>query len=829
MKIETHIKKHFLRKLGNSPCLTIYDSEKLYKEIVLSLQNEDIQVIDSSSNPIVAHENAVIEWLRLAESTNRQMIIYLPYEQPLSENEKIRDPFYVFAISGAIFPYDAADRYIEICRMAFPSQKEKIEKLFAQQIPSFSTVNAIEGGANYPVLRTLSGGTSSKEIVIALLLPTAAQKNKFQTDNSWWTEIQSLTEEYLGLKTSVKDYQLLRTELWRYLLFSEFVFDLPAQLPAELKNVNRATPQFRETIYAICEQLRNLRNSKQTYIDNARQVAKDYSLEKYFGNESDLGDIVTFAFEDNTYFNQFVELIEKQQFDTAQKRLEKHLQSIWVDHDTERHNVWEIGKYGMEICQFINQNNVEYSKTEKLQQLIDLYSTTLWQIDRKQRYFEKSFNNLQTPSTSVITNFAAYIRQLYLEFIDKVQKKFIGLISKEGWKTSDSLRNIDIFDRYIQSVFNSKNRIAYIMVDALRFELGKEIEQSLEKKYSVQLRPSRAYLPTVTKFGMAALLPNAAQKLSLKAKDKELLPFFADELVATPADRGKIFQKEYGTRTEMCEMTEFLGKSTISETIELLVLYHTDIDYSGETLGVAGLDAIHSGIQKILKTIQTLDRYGFSTVYIVTDHGFILLPQHTSGSTLKIPDGNWCMQKSRSLAGKGNISEALISFPPEQLDIRSDVNAFVFHRTLGVFRSGTTYFHEGISLTETIVPFIEINLKKSKKETNEKFDITLTYKGKQSGTITTRMPLIEVSAYSEIMFLEKEIRIEARNKNEIVGQIKSGENVNPTTSTVNIKSQQALKVGLYMNTDFEGTFTVEASDSITGLTYQTIELSTDYM
>ena len=58
-------------------------------------------------------------------------------------------------------------------------------------------------------------------------------------------------------------------------------------------------------------------------------------------------------------------------------------------------------------------------------------------------------------------------------------------------------------------------RVAYFLVDALRFEMGVELIRQLEGEQELTLRPAIAALPTITPVGMAALLPGASASFSV--------------------------------------------------------------------------------------------------------------------------------------------------------------------------------------------------------------------------------------------------------------------------------------------------------------------------
>ena len=64
-------------------------------------------------------------------------------------------------------------------------------------------------------------------------------------------------------------------------------------------------------------------------------------------------------------------------------------------------------------------------------------------------------------------------------------------------------------------------RVAYFLVDAIRFEMGVELRDQLQGAEELALRPAVAMLPTITPVGMAALLPGASASFSVVEQQRE--------------------------------------------------------------------------------------------------------------------------------------------------------------------------------------------------------------------------------------------------------------------------------------------------------------------
>lgn len=111
-----------------------------------------------------------------------------------------------------------------------------------------------------------------------------------------------------------------------------------------------------------------------------------------------------------------------------------------------------------------------------------------------------------------------------------------------------------------------------------------------------------------------------------------------------------------------------------------------------------------------------------------------------------------------------------------------------------------------------------------KKE--EQISITLTYKGKSKGAITTRGPSFEVASYIEgkLGFEPIVIRMEAITKDKIVGLPSADEKVNETSKFVEVIPGQTYKIAMDMENDFEGDFEVRITDPVSNKLYSTITI-----
>lgn len=322
---------------------------------------------------------------------------------------------------------------------------------------------------------------------------------------------------------------------------------------------------------------------------------------------------------------------------------------------------------------------------------------------------------------------------------------------------------------------------------------------------------------------MAALLPEADQKLYLRQVGDSLEAELDGTVLKTLQDRVELLKTRLGDRMQHQSLDNFLNSSK-GKPVDLLCLSMTEIDASGESLGSNALLPIQEAAKKLIRAINRLKHIGYKNVVIAADHGFVLHPNYEPGDNLSKPPGNWWLIKKRCLAGMGTQGDSCIGFPPEKLSLRSDATHFVFAPQFAVFQANARYFHEGLSLQENLVPVLVVKLTNPRVE--NRASVTLGYK---RGFITNLRPVIQAAAFSEQLFAEPLIiRIEALANGKLVGILAEQSKVNVLANTVEITPGEAVNLIMEMSDDFEGDFKIVATNPSTGKVYDQLELKTDY-
>lgn len=839
MSIATFIRDIMRERLLKAGCMVVYDPDHRYHDLCLGLGDDRSRVIDASESSIESRQEAIMA-LREVGKAKREidaLVVYVPQRRTETDEEKQADPFSIYAQSGAVFPQDDGDDYLSLCLRAKPDHATEIRRIFAGSPngPSFSVIDAIGGGASWPQLRAALRAESGREILTALLAPSAKQAAALKSQEGWSDEAREFLRATLGMsvKTRGKTWTSIADELWRFVLFSEFAFDLPEPLPDALMGVPRAPEEARPIVDGVCDTLRITPDSRNAYIERAEAIEAELDLPGLCHAIEDLGERDTFPFEERTFLKSAIKGIIASDTDATRSILARQTNSVWLGKG-ESQAQWELVRSGLslvEACEDHERQLPDHSRSQA--DLIDYYLTSLREVDRLQREFEQAVGDF-VDAHGLMHELIDQARRRYRRLSEKAQSTFMKHLETAGWPPEGRLANSNVFDELVTTRLKESGRkVAYLMVDALRYELGVALERMLAEDGPIELKAAYAQLPTITLVGMTSLLPSAQSALTLCIEEGELVPKLGETTVKNVTQRMNFLRKRLGDRFTEMPLSDFVrGKPTIPETVDLLVLRSTEIDSQLENNPETTLGLIPGTLKLIRVALHKLRGLGFHDAIIVTDHGFFLNAHAEPGDVCIKPQGNWQINAhDRMMLGDGNADAHNTVISAEKLSIRGDAARVAFPRSMAPYRSGHLYFHGGASLSEAVVPVLLARLDTNAQVAGGQVKVGISYK-KASKRITTRLPVIDIEVSSEDLFSKDadiEILIEAQDsKGNVVGEPRPGADVNPATRTLSMKPGQTKQIAVRMDPDFEGQFFIKALNPTTLASFDTLALETDY-
>ena len=117
----------------------------------------------------------------------------------------------------------------------------------------------------------------------------------------------------------------------------------------------------------------------------------------------------------------------------------------------------------------------------------------------------------EEPETEKALNFL----RAKVEAVPRTMAVRFGLsLERDKWSVADTLHQTKI---WAAKVAPMPGKVAVFHVDALRFEMGSDLAGQIPEAKDLKLEAAIGVLPSITPFGMAALLPGAAESYSVVA------------------------------------------------------------------------------------------------------------------------------------------------------------------------------------------------------------------------------------------------------------------------------------------------------------------------
>jgi len=839
MTIRDYVRNEvFGRRAHDAGCLVVYDPARRYREIVNEMASDRCRVIDALRSVVEQREAATEAFGELAEGKVAQLIIWVPVARPSDAEARQRDPFSVFGLTGSEFPAGDGDDFASICRRAKPDHVSEINRLFEQGTPEFSVIDALDQGGSWPTLKTLLEVESPREILLSFLVPSEAQDTALKHGRSWAPEAREFIQRTLGfrLRTQGTTRGAIAEELWRILLFSEFAFDSGSHLPSSLEAVPRIGAGARSIVFEVCDALRSHDSYKSAYVSKASEIEAELALPDRCRDLKYLGERDTFAFEERFYLAAFVEAALNGEADRAREIFKRRQKSIWLAADQARLGEWSLAIRALDLLE--TSARLGSPKFGSLEAIVHGYASTWRELDRHHRQLEQAANE-QSDYARELDDLVTRSRQQYFRSVESLQAEFLRLVRREGWPATGAqlLWNRQVFTKQVAPALEDGEKVAYFLVDSLRYELGLELHKLLADRHKASLTTVCAQLPTYTEVGMASLMPEAETALRLSAKDGTLVSTLAGQPASTPAARLAYLKSRKGDQCADIDLEELVRnrRAKIVEKTKLLVVRTHDIDAIAHSSPRQVLRIIPELVRQILWGVARVAELGFDRAVIATDHGFLLFGDQSAGDVAPRPRGRWLVEKSRCQLGSGQEDDTNVLFKRTEVGIEGDFEDYAVPKTLVPYMRGQLYYHEGLSLQECVLPCLTVSLQtgRAPERKGSLPNLTLSYKQGKTDRIPSRRPVVDLSWPEAELFAEEsetEVGIEAvDSKGESVGRLGASPAANDATGAVRIRPGAAVSVGLKMDDSYSGAFTVRVFDLKTHAILADLKLKTAYL
>ena len=369
------------------------------------------------------------------------------------------------------------------------------------------------------------------------------------------------------------------------------------------------------------------------------------------------------------------------------------------------------------------------------------YTTDYYRMDAFYREFHKYnseiLKNYHPELSDPFTHVTEKTEGLYVTwFLGQLGNNWSDVCAddlREYGRISGVPEQTDFYKSYVAS---SDSKVYVIISDAMRYEVaaGLARQLQLETQAQVDIKSMQGIFPTITKFGMAALLPHDRLSVELKSGKTERLAVLADGQSTESQNRDKLL-KAADPDSVAVKYKDIIGmkradRQAIIKGMNVVYIYHDTIDEAGH-LESAVFTACDNAIEELKNMVRIItNEWGGANVIITSDHGFLYThsPLAEDDKVDKTTESDQDVEIGRRYAimQKGAQPEYLL--PVKFLRGDSVYDAFAPRENIRIKMKGggLNFVHGGISLQEMVVPVIEYhflrNQSKEYKRNKSKYD-----------------------------------------------------------------------------------------------------------
>lgn len=563
---------------------------------------------------------------------------------------------------------------------------------------------------------------------------------KFGNINAFW----DIVEKHYGYELERNLYDLLK---FMMLTYTSDLLDT---------NIDKTWTNYISSKKTDCIVFINqfMRNSdyKDTFDALSTKVQSKIKLNEFI-SELDIEKYArcdTFKYFDECIINNLIEMI-----DSDANEFEKYLSIIRYRQPLHFYNQYESYYEAIRnaIELFKIKESLEYGIRE--QSPIDMINkyykddvNGYYLIDKAYRKFYVAFDSLD--NKDILIKLRDKVENTYSNwYLDELSIKWSNSISdnlNSDWRISSILPQKMFYSNFVETHTQKNERVFVVISDALRYESAKELSEILnsEKKGSCDITAMLGSLPSITKLGMASLLPN--KEFSIIDNN-----IYVDGISSHGTDnRDKILKNKnsesiavtYNSIKDISS-TELRGLFTGKKVI---YIYHNTIDAVGDDpLKERNVfEAVEDTIKEIKILIEQLvNRVSATNIYTTSDHGFLYKRGNLASSDKINLESDNSYGRRYSLSNTKEDQTGVLSFSMDYI-LGKDSGMYV-NVPRGEVRfakqgAGANYVHGGASLQEVIIPVIKFkNSRAQGKNVPDMVDVELQSTNKK---ITTNEPYI---------------------------------------------------------------------------------------
>ncbi|GAC1467529.1 MAG: PglZ domain-containing protein [Isosphaeraceae bacterium] len=713
-----------LKRQVEDHCLVVwYDPEGHYGQVAtsLNLPGATVARYDGSFFKL-RHEIAPL----MNDMQPPRLVVYVPLDQTKTNHALIELEAAGVVVRPGQQPPQRNTRLSVLARNALTSiLGEKIATEVEKQVEagklSLADVNKLANNGK-GVLSLVYGTVNPQDVALAFLASDRHDAEVAKKDAA--EELGQLLRLSHQVDLPEKDtLPKWRDQLARHVLMTDLVACLGSQVPPSLASVKVASsPAARDACVSVASTWRLRRDVRDSYVAAARRVEQDGSVAQVAFNPASLGCLDTFPCLERALLHHVEEALlgkpSQYLLDLALARQSR----FWSEVTPKFQARWALVASAAEVL--LEADRVAKALKDApttVPGMVNAYvdGENPWcLLDMHHRHMEGRWYTFESEPSDDHPGLGTLVlkaERRYMEVGSELAKRFVTCYAKGKFPIPGLMRQVEVFEKQVRPRLG-EGKLAYVWVDALRYEMARELAEVLKADFDVTLHPALGTLPTITEIGMASLLPRADQGARVVSVNNGKLGLeVGGTVIKDRKDRVAFLKAHAGVPVADAKLDDLLPKPSkkLKDAIgaaDLVLITSQEIDALCEADNITQARRQMDGVLNDLRRgFRVLSDLGVKTIVLAADHGHLFGEEVGEDMKIEAPGGTTADLHRRVWVGVGGTSEpSYMRASLKSLGVESELDlATPYTFACFVAKGGArSYFHGGLSPQEVIIPVV---------------------------------------------------------------------------------------------------------------------------
>jgi len=573
-------------------------------------------------------------------------------------------------------------------------------------------------------LAVIFGTGNSTEVMLRFLGEEALDPKI--TERGALQEVAKVFTDALGIEfNNITDPRGLRARASRQIFVTDFFEALGESVSSSFPLAKQSIA--RDAAADLAKQWRNRRDIAPAYVEWSAQIQTEIGISALNVSLDALAQSETFSAAEVRLQMMMEEALLKRPTAALIELIRGRIAGFWSAQKPEVKTRWEVILNAGRVLQEVGRietalKGKQWTASKLFGQYV--YGESPWcGLDTAQRHLERDIHryDLNPQQHDALQRLIAQASQQYATMINRLAELFVQAYKDEEFELADVQLQADVYRDFVAPRVRS-GRVAYVLVDAFRYEMAHEFVSLLaasDPNWDVQITPALATPPTITDVGMAALMPGAENGIILTLEKGALVPQIGGKSLRTAKARLERISVAVGAEIVVTTLDDLapLRKPALSKKLNearvVVVTASDDIDGLGENMPQKARRSLDDVLNLLRRGLAALATAGIQEIIVTADHGFILADRLDDSQKIDAPSGDQQgLLKRRVWVGVGGDSHpATMRTPLSAFGIGGKLE-LVTPIGLSVFKvqgGNSEYFHGGLALQEIVIPVMVVS------------------------------------------------------------------------------------------------------------------------